>query len=283
MGVVLVGSEGYIGQGFASRLTSSRIDYLQIKNRKMFDSLHEDFWKNIQGNTTIIWAAGQANRNQEILTSDVIRSEIIRFEKFVKEITQLKTSSIRVLFMSSGGAIYKNFTTPPSETGECTENNKYGALKSQMEALLIQNEINHVSLRLGNVYGPKIDKQFGVIANWARCIRDGKKIHITESVRSQRDYIHISDVIDFSLLSMNSTFTGPINVATGISTSLGQIIELFELNRPNVFVDSEGIDRSEITKYSQGALDVGLAGQFFQWSHKILLEDGIREILTDLK
>jgi nucleoside-diphosphate-sugar epimerase len=281
MGVVLVGSGGYIGQEFAARLTASRIKHFSISNRHTFDSLSKDFWKNTQENTTIIWAAGQANRHQNILSQDVINSETVRFEKFVKEISTLNVGHIRVLFMSSGGSIYRNFTTPPSETSELTESNTYGILKLYMETLLFQSGINHASLRIGNVYGPRIDKQFGVIAKWARCIRDREKIQLTESVHSRRDYIHISDVIDFSFLLMNSTFKGPINVATGKSTSLAQILELFEIHHPELLVDSDVPDEKEIKDYSQGALNVLLAQKTFDWSSKVSIEDGIREILAD--
>jgi len=283
MGVVLVGSGGYIGQEFAARLTASLIKYCSIDNRQMFDSLSEDFWKNTHEDTTIIWAAGQANSHQKILTPDIVNSESVRFKKFVNEISALNVKSIRVLFMSSGGAIYRDFTTPPSETDKLTESNTYGLLKLYMETLLFQNGINHVSLRLGNVYGPKIDKQFGVIAKWARCIRDGEKIHLTESVHSQRDYIHISDVLDFSFLLMNSTFEGPINVATGKSTSLAQILEWYDIHNSELLVDSYSKNEKDTKEYSQGALNVLLANETFDWRSKVSLYDGIREILSDLR
>jgi nucleoside-diphosphate-sugar epimerase len=80
---------------------------------------------------------------------------------------------------------------------------------------------------------------------------------------------------------MNSTFKGPINVATGKSTSLAQILELFEIHHPELLVDSDVPDEKEIKDYSQGALNVLLAQKTFDWSSKVSIEDGIREILAD--
>ena len=88
----------------------------------------------------------------------------------------------RVVFASTGGAIYGECERPARESDPCLPLSPYGAAKLAGEGYLGAfgrlYGTPHVSLRFGNVYGPRQDPhgEAGVVAIFLGRLRDGSRM-----------------------------------------------------------------------------------------------------------
>ncbi|HEX6153865.1 MAG TPA: NAD-dependent epimerase/dehydratase family protein, partial [Solirubrobacterales bacterium] len=110
----------------------------------------------------------------------------------------------RVVFVSTGGAIYgegEGQQLPLSEEAPIAPLAAYGQSKYAAEGYLALYErlygLSGVSLRLGNVYGPRQDPlgEAGVIAIFCGVLREGGRPTVYGDGTQTRDYIYVGDVV----------------------------------------------------------------------------------------
>ena len=79
-----------------------------------------------------------------------------------------------------------------------------------------------VSLRYGNVYGPRQDVhgEAGVVAIFCGHLVSGRQPTVFGDGRQTRDWVDVSDVVRANLLAADSTLTGPVNIGHGRETSV---------------------------------------------------------------
>jgi UDP-glucose 4-epimerase len=142
----------------------------------------------------------------------------------------------RVVFASTGGAIYGegSWRDPPlDETAECLPDAPYGHSKYSAEGYLSLYhrlyDVSAVSLRLGNVYGPRQDPlgEAGVVAIFCGALLDGRTPRVFGDGRQTRDYVYVRDIVEAMLAAGGSDALGTFNIGTGIETSvldLGRMI-----------------------------------------------------------
>jgi UDP-glucose 4-epimerase len=142
----------------------------------------------------------------------------------------------RFVFASTGGAIYgegADRELPLSEDAERRPDAPYGQSKLAAEGYLSLYERLHglstISLRLGNVYGPRQDPhgEAGVVAIFTGALLEGGRPRIFGDGRQTRDYVYVGDVVSAFVAASGSSVTGAYNVGTGVETDvleLGSII-----------------------------------------------------------
>ncbi|MEX2447903.1 MAG: NAD-dependent epimerase/dehydratase family protein [Solirubrobacterales bacterium] len=137
--------------------------------------------------------------------------------------------SPRIVFSSTGGAIYgegEGQALPLAEDAPIAPLSAYGQSKFAGEGYLALYErlygMSAVSLRLGNVYGPRQDPlgEAGVIAIFCGRLRAGERPTVFGDGSQTRDYIYVGDVVAAMLAAAGSAASGPINVGTGIETDV---------------------------------------------------------------
>ena len=140
----------------------------------------------------------------------------------------LQASVQRVLFASSGGTVYgEPPSIPVSERAALHPSSPYGAAKAAGETYLSAYGRLHglpgVSLRLGNVYGPRQDPhgEAGVVAIFAQHLLAGRGTTIFGDGTSSRDYVHVEDVVDAFVRCLGGRADGRrLNIGTGVSTTV---------------------------------------------------------------
>jgi UDP-glucose 4-epimerase len=147
-----------------------------------------------------------------------------------------RVDASRFVFTSTGGAIYgegesRTEDLPFAETARCEPFSVYGQSKLAAEGYVEfygrVRGLSAATVRLGNVYGPRQDPatEAGVIAIFFGQARDGRRPTVYGTGRQTRDYIHVADVVD-ALLSMGaSEEPGPLNVGTGVETSVLELVQ----------------------------------------------------------
>lgn len=139
----------------------------------------------------------------------------------------------RLVFASTGGAIYGECHGPAAEDAARRPLSPYAASKLAAEEYLETYARLHggsyVSLRLGNVYGPRQDPhgEAGVVAIFLGVLATGGTPRIFGDGTQTRDYVYVGDVVEAALTALEHP-GGVFNVGTGRETS---VLELFEACR----------------------------------------------------
>jgi UDP-glucose 4-epimerase len=134
----------------------------------------------------------------------------------------------QVIFASSGGAGYGECTEPADEDAPFLPESPYGiAKKCGEEYLAGWNRIHgthHVSLRLGNIYGPRQDAglEGGVVAIFLERLARGEQTLVFGDGTQSRDFVYVDDVVA-ALRAVVGKGGGPYNVGTGTDTSVDDL------------------------------------------------------------
>ena len=121
-----------------------------------------------------------------------------------------------------------------------------GKLAAEHYLEIYKEEVPFISLRMFNVYGPGQDlgnlRQGMVSIFLAMALKTGE-IHVKGSLYRFRDFIYIDDVVDiwFKLAMDKTLYNLTLNLATGIRTTIKELLDEFEKNIPNIKYYSEGI------------------------------------------
>lgn len=139
----------------------------------------------------------------------------------------------KVIFSSSGGAIYGEQESFPAPESHVTKPlSPYGISKLCAEHYLSYFQrisgIQVVSLRYGNVYGPRQDPEgeAGVVAIFIRKMLNNEQPIINGNGRQTRDFVFVDDVAEANLVAMRQDSQGVYNVGTGIETSVNELFRI---------------------------------------------------------
>ncbi|HEX8170370.1 MAG TPA: NAD-dependent epimerase/dehydratase family protein [Thermoanaerobaculia bacterium] len=136
----------------------------------------------------------------------------------------------KIVFASSGGAAYgEPQYAPQDEQHPVAPVSPYGCAKLAIDQYLyyfrtVQN-IKAVSLRYGNVYGPRQrkDGEAGVVAIFAGALLDGQSARINGTGEQTRDYVFVHDVVRANMAASELDLDGVYNVGTGVETSVNEL------------------------------------------------------------
>ena len=196
----------------------------------------------------------------------------------------------RVVSISTGGAIYgegQGQQLPLPEDAPIAPLSAYGQSKFAAEGYVSLYErlygLSGVSLRLGNVYGPRQDPlgEAGVIAIFCGLLKEGGRPTVFGDGTQTRDYIYVGDVVSAALAAGDSEATGAINVGTGRETNVLELIEaLKRLSGSESFEPEFAPARTgEVQAIS---IDAGRAERELGWRAEMDLDEGLRVTLESI-
>ena len=175
---------------------------------------------------------------------------------------------------------------PISESSSSNPESFYGVAKLASEhymRIYQKYGISSTSLRLFNVYGPgqNLDNlRQGMVSIFLAQMVKNNHILVKGSPDRYRDFIHIKNVVEVFIKCIESSDTWGlnINVATGIKTSVSELIDLMcSLYDTSVSVEYSGSTEGDIHGIYA---DTSLMNKVFHELDLISLDDGLREMLT---
>jgi UDP-glucose 4-epimerase len=189
----------------------------------------------------------------------------------------------RVIFISTGGALYgegADKQLPLPESTPIAPLSGYGQSKYSAEGYLGLYERLHglsgMSLRLGNVYGPRQDPlgEAGVVAIFCGLLKDGGVPTVYGDGTQTRDYIYVGDVVAAATAAGATRLGGSVNIGTGREASVLDIVEILAgLAGRDDFVPEFAPPRAgEVQRIS---LDASLAERELDWAPHTTLEQGL--------
>ena len=144
-----------------------------------------------------------------------------------------RLAGARVLFCSSGGALYgRDAPIPSLEDVLPLPESPYGVAKYCAEQYVgLYNRLHgtaHSSLRLANVYGPRQDPtgESGVITIFCARVLAGERPTIFGDGTQTRDYVYVGDVVAAFLAAADQGRPGTWNVGTGVEVSVLELASM---------------------------------------------------------
>jgi len=189
----------------------------------------------------------------------------------------------RIVFASSGGALYGETAVPAAEESALRPLAPYGIAKECAEHYLdwlrSQYGIDAVTLRFANVYGPRQGErqEAGVVCLMASRLLAGRQPLVFGDGTQTRDFVYVADVVR-AVESALECPSGVYNIGTGVRTT---ILELAE--RCMAFLGTSGTCDYAEPRHGDihdSLLDCRRAERVMGWRAERTLNDGLKETLT---
>jgi UDP-glucose 4-epimerase len=221
--------------------------------------------------------------------ADPAHDSRVNVEGTINVLAAAQASGVRRLInTSTGGAIYgEGQILPAPEDHPVAPESPYGLSKFCAEnycALFTRlHGLSTVSLRYGNVYGPRQDPlgEAGVIAIFCGKLLDGGRPQIFGDGKQTRDYVYVGDVVDANLRAVDSDVTGAFNVGRGVATSVLDIVEALAAQSDNGFEADHLPARTGEVQHI--ALDPSRTKAELGWEAQVDLDQGLARTLDSLR
>jgi UDP-glucose 4-epimerase len=188
----------------------------------------------------------------------------------------------KVVFSSSGGAIYGEQETFPAPESHATNPlSPYGISKLCGEHYLFYFQrtsgIPVVSLRYANVYGPRQDPEgeAGVIAIFIQKMLNNEQPIINGNGRQTRDFVFVDDVAEANLAAMGPDAHGVYNVGTGIETSVNELFRMIAGLTASSAKEVHG--PAKAGEQIRSVVDPSRIKQELGWEAKVDLAEGLKQ------
>lgn len=203
----------------------------------------------------------------------------------------------KVIFISSGGAIYGEATEfPTTEAYPPQPLSPYAITKSVSESYLRfydhQHGLDYTVLRYANVYGPRQipHGEAGVVAIFMDRIIEGKPSIVyaypDEPRGMTRDYCSVADVVRANLAALERGSRDAFNIGTGVATHTRDLYDAVyaavKARVPTVAeeIREPGAGAARAGDLTQSCLNVAHAKEGLGWSPSVDLAAGIELTLN---
>lgn len=296
MKILVTGGAGFIGSHLVDRLIkegyqtviiddlssgkrvninkSAKFYKIDIVDKKIKDIFHKE-------NFDIVFhLAAQKNVRTSII--DPIYDANINILGSINVLENCVKCKVRkFIYTSTGGAIYGDAKIMPTPESYLPQpNSPYGIAKLAIDNYLyfyqLVHQLNFVSFRLSNVYGPRQDPEgeAGVVAIFIDKILSNKTLIINGSGRQTRDYIYVDDVVNVFVNALNKNACGYFNIGTGKETSVIKLYKIITKVSGTTTKVKHGPPIKGELKWS--ALDARKAMKNFNWKSVVKLNQGLK-------
>ena len=190
----------------------------------------------------------------------------------------------RLVNASTGGPIYGAAAPRPTpESHPPSPKSPYGQSKLAGEGFCALYSrirgLSTVSLRYGNVYGPRQDPEgeAGVVAIFCGRLLSGRSATIFGDGNQQRDFVHVDDVVTANLHAAEADVELPLNIATGIGSSVLDLARTLDRQDRGPLVVEHADPRPG--EAGSTALDPTLAAELLGWRATTSFEEGVSRTL----
>lgn len=251
MNILLTGADGNFGTAFQALAASKGIAKVIPIGRGDWAVLHEK----LDAIDVIIHAASDLTTPVGLAPCRWLESNLMSTAKLLEAARHQGVK--RFIFISSCAVYGSSLLT--SEDLECAPLTINGIEKHLNERLITQfcsaNGISYQILRVFNTYGG--NDRFSILSKLKKALEEGHRFNLNNDGRAMRDFIHVRDVaaIVFKICTLNTTYSH-INIGTGITTKIADIVKLFLTKFPELIVERGSVkeveySRADITRLSE--------------------------------
>jgi UDP-glucose 4-epimerase len=229
-----------VNNGFIEGTANKHINFIEcdIRNKSDLQNIFQRFDFKL-----VYHLAALKSIANSVLNENLFLETNVRGLRNLLEVIPKKTS----LIFASSAAVYKpNEFSPLVETDNLDPISIYGKTKLNGERLIFNLKSNAIILRLFNVAGKRIgvkyiSNEINIFPTFTNFLKNEKALPIygtnfpTPDGSAIRDFVHIEDVVSALVASArivsDETVLTPrvFNIATGVGTSIFEIIRLLEI------------------------------------------------------
>jgi UDP-glucose 4-epimerase len=195
----------------------------------------------------------------------------------------------RIVNTSTGGGLYGDADVLPTpEDVPIRPLAPYGqgkyAAEGYCDLYSRLHGLSAISLRYGNVYGPRQDVhgEAGVVAIFCGHLIEGRTPVVFGDGRQTRDWVDVSDVVRANLIAAGSELTGAVNIGHGRETSVLDLLEALSDVSDRGPMAEPKMEPERPGEVRRSCLDVSRAKREFGWEPQVELREGLRRILAGL-
>jgi nucleoside-diphosphate-sugar epimerase len=190
-------------------------DYVKSKNFKKYSYLEAIKLRIITNSTVFAWrdSSTLVNNNEAL-------------SKWLETNSYQTTKS----FLLSSASVYMDTPEPLDESeyniSIDSEKNEKLILEKKLSNLMKKTNVNHLNLRISNVYGSNL--KYGFIGSLLESIKSNTKVNVFQNTKIVRDYVYIQDVVQAVEKLLEIEINGAnLNISTGIGTSISEVLDIF--------------------------------------------------------
>ncbi len=279
--IIVTGSNGFIGKNLINSLSKSGHNIINT-SRSHGDIALKVTWDLFQPADVLIHLAAKTFVPDS--WADPMAFIENNFNGTLNALEYCRQHKAKFIYLSS--YLYGNTSTMPiAESSPLVASNPYALSKKLSEDLCSFYSKNYnvdcIILRPFNVYGPGQSSQF-LIPAVLNQIKKSSCV-IVKDLEPKRDYIYVDDLVNAIILSVDIKLPyGVFNIGTGLSYSVGELIEVIKkIKGLNVLVESTGERRSGEIMDSRA--DISNAINILHWSPMYSLENGLKKMLINFQ
>jgi UDP-glucose 4-epimerase len=296
MRIIVTGGAGFIGSHLSDALLGRGDDVWIVDDLSAgrADCLHE---KAVLAEQSIVHAEGltaivedvrpelichlAAQIDVRVSTEFPVDDARVNVIGTINVLEAARKAGARVLFCSSGGALYgQDAPIPSPESVPPMPESPYGAAKYCAEQYIcMDNRLHgtcHAVLRLANVYGPR-QRPYGeaaVIPRFCSRALRGERLVIYGDGTQTRDFVYVSDVVDAFLAAADCGMPGTWNIGTGVEVSVLDLAAIISEISGRPF--NPEFAPSRAGELERSAVSAELARRVLGWRPVVTLAEGVR-------
>ena len=259
---------------------SKKIDFFEVDIRDF--SAIENILKNVDG---IFHEAALASVQDSFRIPDEFFDVNVKGTENIFKIG--KKLGIKVVYASSSSVYGNPIQVPIKESDDKNPINPYAETKLKGEELAIQYSkmgVNVIALRYFNVFGKRQSKEYaGVIKLFLERIRDELPPKINGDGTQSRDFVHVDDVVNANIMSMNNADIVHefFNVGTNSSITV--------LDLAKIIIEASGLDIEPIFGSAlngdvhKSMANIDLIEQKIGWKPSNMIVNWLKEIISSKK
>ena len=297
--ILIIGVSGFLGFHLALKLAKKYkvvgIDIKKIKEDKNFPFKYYNFDISKKNEFKKIFEKERPDFVYHLAGPIALREDInsLAFKRGLNVLENLYTildcslkyNVQKIVFFSSGGAIYEKAKIMPTpESYNAHPLSLYGimslAIEKYIEKYGKENNLNFSILRFSNVYGPKQWKS-GIIPSIVNSIIKENILTINGDGEQTRDFIYIDDAVLASIMVLKDKKSILYNAGSKEEISINSLIKKIEkvLNKKAkteyILGKKEEIERS--------CLDISKIKKEIKWKPKMDIEKGLKKTIDSIK
>ena len=296
--ILILGGGGFIGKNLLNLINSH--DLAKSFGKYVISSSSESPCKDISENYTIfnlrlsevekiknVISENRISTIIHLVSSLIPSSDKNDYERELEDValpssnlfSYAAENDVKVIFISSGGTVYKNSNHPHKENEALEAISYYGQskiiLEDNLRYLKKEKNLKYVILRPSNVYGNffNLNSSQGLIPNVINNILKKNPITIWGNGSVKRDYLFVDDLSNVILsFIQNDQAHGEFNVASSFIYSVSDVVKIIEkklnISTKIIFEDKREVDAScnildvskikEVIDFQPCDLDFGL-------------------------
>ncbi len=316
MRIIVTGGAGFIGGHTSNALTSRGDEVLVI------DNLSSGKRENVPKDARFVEIDIRSPEALSIF-DEYCPDAVIHFAAQVSVLTSIRDpefdssvnvdGSVNILSAAirAGCSAFVNISTG-IVYGEPSSNDAFPVLETQPKKLpfpysqskfefekhifdsVRSRKINAITLRPGNIYGPRQDPhgEAGVVAIFAQRLIAKQPLLIHGTGEATRDYVYIDDMVNASLAALDKLYSGcvnfcasgfvspddvAINIGTGIGTNVIEIADSLEMLAVRSGYRLSGRIRGDArpNEVARIELDNSKANELMNWTPRVELIEGL--------